>query len=494
MKAHAQADRFLEKDRCGPYGYSDEETSARGEGGSTLRVWRRWRQVGAADDVGNRLQSLLADARWQRAGLLVLLWVPAVALLIAVREVLLPFLLAFALAYVIAPPVRWISSRTIRGRPIPRWLAVIVLYVGFFVVLGGSGRIFIPQLYKELSRLAGDATAAYHQISDDAIAKQARELERFIQEREWPIHIATAEDEDAVSGDVSDGALSVGPAVPSGPSMSASPPRPTGSVADGRLTIDAVGAVQDLIRNAKQLARERALLAMTQLQAIVGGTVRFIFSTFLVLMLAAFIVADVDRIANFIFTITPIRDRERLRLLIGRIDRGLGGVVRGQLTICVINGLLTLVGLLLLKVKFAFLLGTIAAIFSLIPIFGSILSTIPIVIVAMSSGLSTAVLAVMWIVGIHALEANLLNPKIMGDAAKIHPILVILALVVGEHFYGLAGALFAVPLMSVLLTLWQAVRSKAMSLDADIAIAELTHQGPPRPHRTQRRRIRDAGG
>jgi predicted PurR-regulated permease PerM len=454
-------------------------------------MWRRRRRVGAADDVGNRLQSLVADARWQRAGLLVLLWVPALAILIAVREVLLPFLLAFALAYVIAPPVRWLSSRAVLGRPIPRWLAVIVLYLGFFVALGGSGRIFIPQLYKELSRLAGDATVAYHQISDDAIAKQARELERFIQEREWPIHIVTAEDEDAITvGGSDDGALIMGPSVST---VSAAPPRSTGSVADGRLTIDAVGAVQDLIRNAKQLARERALLAMTQLQAIVGGTVRFIFSTFLVLMLAAFIVADVDRIANFIFTITPIRDRERLRLLIGRIDRGLGGVVRGQLTICVINGLLTLVGLLLLKVKFAFLLGTIAAIFSLVPIFGSILSTLPIVIVAMSSGLSTAVLAVMWIVGIHALEANLLNPKIMGDAAKIHPILVILALVVGEHFYGLAGALFAVPLMSVLLTIWQAVRSKAMSLDAEIAVAELTRQLPS-PPRLSRRRIRDGGG
>lgn len=426
-----------------------------------------------------RLQHLLSDKRLQRAGLLVLLWVPAIAILVAVREVLLPFLLAFALAYVIAPPVRWLSGKQIAGRPIPRWAAVIALYLAFFVVLVGSGRIFIPQIYKELTRLVGDASAAYNQLSDDVIAEKAADLERFIQRYQLPVHIVTAEDEDAPARQDT-----IGPT-----------PAPS-STSTTILNIDAVGAAQELIRDAKQMARERAISAVSQLQAFVGGAVRFVFTTFLVLMLTAFIVADVERMASFIFTITPVRDRERLRVLMTRIDGGLGGVVRGQLTICLINGILTLIGLLLLKVKFAFLLGSIAAIFSLIPIFGSILSTIPIVIVALSSGVSTAILAVLWIVGIHALEANLLNPKIMGDAAKIHPVLVVLALVVGEHFYGLAGALFAVPLMSVLLTIWQAARSKAMALDDEIAAAEARGECEPTlaPIPRPTRRLRDLGG
>ena len=55
----------------------------------------------------------------------------------------------------------------------------------------------------------------------------------------------------------------------------------------------------------------------------------------------------------------------------------------------------------------------------------------------------------VWIVGIHQLEANVLNPKIMGDAAKIHPVLVIFSLLVGEHFFQAIGALLAVPTMSL---------------------------------------------
>jgi predicted PurR-regulated permease PerM len=108
----------------------------------------------------------------------------------------------------------------------------------------------------------------------------------------------------------------------------------------------------------------------------------------------------------------------------------------------------------------------------LVPIFGSSLSTIPIVIVSMSSGPTTALLALLWIVGIHALEANLLNPKIMGDAAKIHPALVVLALIIGEHYAGIVGALLAVPIMSILVTIFKAARTRAMQLDEEIATRE----------------------
>jgi predicted PurR-regulated permease PerM len=113
----------------------------------------------------------------------------------------------------------------------------------------------------------------------------------------------------------------------------------------------------------------------------------------------------------------------------------------------------------------------------------------------MSSGPTTAVLAVLWIVLIHALEANFLNPKIMGTAAKIHPVLVVLALVIGEHFYGLAGALFAVPLMSALVTIWKALRQRAMQIDAEIGSNEpvVAAHGSPLTRPVQRLRDGDGG-
>ena len=431
--------------------------------------------------MGSRLLELARNKRLKRLLLLALLWLPALAVLLVVREVLLPFLLAFALAYVIAPPVRWLSTRT----ALPRWGAVIVLYVASALIMFGVGRIFVPQIYKEVTRLGGEASAVFNQLSDDEIARRADDIEGWIKRNDIPVHIVTAEDEDEESAGGGPPRSSIGPTPPKEPAS------------DGRgaaVSVDLVQATQELIRDAKRVARERAMGVVSQLQTVVASTVRFVFSTFLVLMLTAFIVADIDRLTGFVFTIIPMRDRSRFQELLTRIDRGLSGVVRGQLTICLINGVLTLIGLLLLKVKFAFLLATVAAVFSLIPIFGSILSTIPIVIVGLSSGPSTAVLAVLWIVGIHALEANLLNPKIMGDAAKIHPVLVVLALVIGEHFYGLAGALFAVPLMSVLVTIWKAVRSRAARLDEELAPGDDDDDADLAPRAPRRRvRLQDGG-
>src|ERR1700734_4048142 len=76
-----------------------------------------------------------------------------------------------------------------------------------------------------------------------------------------------------------------------------------------------------------------------------------------------------------------------------------------------------------------------------------------------AQGLPTATFVLLWIVGIHQLEANVLNPKIMGDSAKIHPVLVIFALLAGEHFFHVAGALLAVPVMSMAQSVFLHIRA-----------------------------------
>lgn len=412
--------------------------------------------------VNRRLLRLLQDKRARRAALLVALWVPAVVILVVVREVLLPFLLALLLAYVIAPLVRSLSALDFNGRSLPRWASVLVLYSAFAALLYVGGAIFVPQIYRELARLAKDGTELLNQLDDANIARLGGRLEAFFDRYNLPVRIVTPAGGDGIPP----GALE---------ELRGIAANGNGDPRQGKeIAIDLVEVTQGLVRDAKAWLRTESSLVFGQLQRVVTTVVAFIFRTFLVLMLTAFIAADTERILNFLFSLTPVSDRGKLRELLSRIDRGLSGVVRGQLTICLINGVLTLVGLLLLKVKFAFLLATVAAVFSLVPIFGSILSTIPIVVVALSSGASTAALALLWIVGIHAIEANLLNPKIMGDAAKIHPALVVLALIVGEHFYGIVGALLAVPLMSILVTIFKAARTRAMQLDAEIAAEEST--------------------
>ena len=190
-------------------------------------------------------------------------------------------------------------------------------------------------------------------------------------------------------------------------------------------------------------------------QTLVQKFVRGIFLFFFTLMIGAFMLIDMEKVHGFLRSLFPQNVRDDYDVIVRGIDKGLSGVIRGQLVICVVNGILTYIGLLVFDVKYGLILAVVAGLMSLIPIFGSILSSLPIVAVALVSGESgidffRGVAMTLWIIGIHFVEANVLNPKIIGTAAKIHPVLVIFSLFLGEQKYGLVGALLAVPILSAI--------------------------------------------
>jgi len=193
------------------------------------------------------------------------------------------------------------------------------------------------------------------------------------------------------------------------------------------------------------------LLALNVVKWLVGAVYRI----FLIMMITAFFVIDREKIVRFLHSVPPEGQQAIGRRLTRYIDQGLAGVIRGQLLICAVNGILTWIGLEFINVRYALVLGFFAGVMSLIPIFGTILSSVPIVLVACAKGWQPGLLALGWILFIHFLEANFLNPKIMGQASKIHPVVIIFALLAGEHAYGIVGALLAVPSASIIQSLFK---------------------------------------
>src|SRR6185436_18360557 len=118
----------------------------------------------------------------------------------------------------------------------------------------------------------------------------------------------------------------------------------------------------------------------------ITGFIKGIFFFFFTLMIGAFILIDLEKVHGFLRGLFPPNVREDYDVIIAGMDRGLSGVIRGQLLICLINGILTYIGLLIFGVKYSLILGVVAAMLTLIPVFGSILSSVPIVIVALVSG------------------------------------------------------------------------------------------------------------
>jgi predicted PurR-regulated permease PerM len=406
---------------------------------------------------------------------------PLFALLILFlgREVLLPFVFAGLIAYILTPVVRWMVDRPDGTRRMPRALAVVFCYLVFISLVVGFLFLLVPRLSRDVARLGKESPGLYKRINEEWTPEVARWLEGRFPSLS---RVKPAVEEPAVPSVPSD--------LPQGTAFTATP-LPNGSGYALQLTPNGIdikvlpdgsyhlqtneappepASLDDKLRAFVQktlLGLQSQLNDVIRLgQSLVVGFVRGIFLFFFTLMIGAFILIDLEKVHGFLRSLFPANVRDDYDVIIAGIDRGLSGVIRGQLVICVINSVLTYIGLLVFGVKYSLILAMVAGLMSLIPIFGSILSSVPIVIVALVSGtegidIFRGVAMGLWIIGIHFIEANVLNPKIIGTAAKIHPVLVIFSLFLGEHAYGLVGALLAVPVLSAISVVFMYLYRKA---------------------------------
>jgi len=370
--------------------------------------------------------------RRKRLVILACLWVAIAAVLITFRSVVMPFAGAALIAYLVQPLVARITRVHVAGRAIPRWVAILLIYALFFVVVYLFFIAMVPQLYREMARVSRDGLAFANSLTPEYLQNLAHRAEMWLSGYGIPIALSDR----AVAG-----------ADPSGTHFS--------------FAVDLGELLKDSVARLSLLAQENLGDIVAISRNIITSVVAGIFMLFFILMVGAFFSIDAQAIRRYVGTLVPPEYATDARILADRLDRSLSGVVRGQVTICVVNGILTGIGLLIFGVKFAFLLATIATVLSLIPIFGSILSSVPIVIIALADGFQKALAILLWIIGIHALEAYFLNPKIMGSAARIHPVIVCFSLIAGERFFGLVGALFAVPITAIFVACFDYARLKA---------------------------------
>jgi predicted PurR-regulated permease PerM len=116
--------------------------------------------------------------------------------------------------------------------------------------------------------------------------------------------------------------------------------------------------------------------------------------------------------------------------------------------IAVVNSMLTFVAIYFLGIDHGFVLAATVFVCSFIPVIGVVLSALPIAIVAIvqpGGSLMLAVWAILAIVVIHLIESSILSPRIVGHVLHLHPVIVFVVLLIGEHFFGFWGLLLGVP-------------------------------------------------
>lgn len=182
----------------------------------------------------------------------------------------------------------------------------------------------------------------------------------------------------------------------------------------------------------------------------VGGQIAgFLVNAFLALALAFFVLRDLPTLKSEVLSLSgPGRRQESLKLA-GDVTVVLEGYIRGQLMIATIVGVATGVGLAILGVPYALVIGLIAGVANLVPYLGPIVGGTVAAISAAFIGWNTVIFTLIWIVVLQQAESTFLQPKIMSEQVHMHPVLVILSLLVGATLFGLVGMLVAVPIAAV---------------------------------------------
>ncbi|MCI0650918.1 MAG: AI-2E family transporter [Planctomycetes bacterium] len=209
--------------------------------------------------------------------------------------------------------------------------------------------------------------------------------------------------------------------------------------------------LQDVINGSeKQIAEWIPTLA----EKLTQWTLNFFKLTMWVvlsLLLSFFITMDLPRLRRGIQSL----EKSRLSGFYREIAPGLlafgaliGRAFQAQGVIALCNAVLTLLLIKLLGIRYETFLCTIVFFCSFIPVLGVVLSTVPIALIAFQyNSITTALLGIAGVVLIHFIESSILNPKILGDMLHLHPVLVLVILVVAEHFFGVWGLLLGMPVV-----------------------------------------------
>lgn len=179
---------------------------------------------------------------------------------------------------------------------------------------------------------------------------------------------------------------------------------------------------------------------------IFGG----VFSAIIVIVLSFYLVTQERGIENFLRLVVPLEYEEYAIDLWTRSQKKMGQWLRAQFLLAALIGLMAYLGLLILGVKYALLLGIFAAVFEIIPIVGPILAAAPAVFVAFLQKPFLGLITIAMYVVIQQMESHLIVPVVMRRAVGLNPLIVIISLLVGAQLGGIIGIFLAVPIAAVL--------------------------------------------
>lgn len=316
-----------------------------------------------------------------------------VLLLVLMRDVLLPFIAAFALAYLLDP----LADRLERFG-MSRLAATIVILVAFLVIFALGLVLLAPLLAQQFGAFVS------------RLPQYAEQLQRLVLEYGQPLMERFG-----------------------GP----------------ELAKDAQGSLGNLVGEATKWTASVLASLWTGSQAVIG-----LFSLLVLTPVIAFyLLVDWDRMCRTIDGWLPVEHRDTIRGLLREMDVSIAGFVRGQAFVCLLLGTFYAIGLTLLGVNFGALIGIISGFLSFIPYVGSLTGlvlSVGVATVQFWPDWTMPLATLAFFAAGQFLEGNIFQPKFVGESIGVHPVWLMFALLAFGSLFGFVGLLVAVPLAAVI--------------------------------------------
>jgi len=335
-----------------------------------------------------------------RTALTLALLLLTVTLLYQARAALLPFILGSVLAYIMLPLINWLDSRVrsaSRGRRIARSLAVLVVYGLAVFVIVSLLAVVIPLIVTELSFLWQRLPDYARQVYSAAPEVVQVWLDRYNQAVPEQIRQALER------------------------------------------------SVQDTLQSFLATLQAGVLMTVT----VLFGTVSFVLGLLIVPLWMFYVMRDQPEIEASFYSLIPAPYREDVRSIRALIDAVLSAYLRGQVILSFAVALMSTVGLEIIGIDFALLLGTVSGVLEVVPVLGPILAAIPIIAVTLATSPSKLLWVILLAVGVQQVENYILVPQITRGTVKLHPALSMIILVLGSAVAGVVGVLLSIPLAAI---------------------------------------------
>jgi predicted PurR-regulated permease PerM len=320
-----------------------------------------------------------------------LLLVAGVYLVVRLRGIVTLVLFSLLLAYILEPAVsglQWVAFRLFR-RPLPRWAAILAVFLWLGSLLVLAGWVLVPPLVEETVGLGKRLPEYYDQIR--GIVEDVRRMSRTELPPRW---------RETIEGYFAE----------------------IGSVAVGFLQTSVAWVFTLLVS---------------------------VLAFFLIPILTYFMLLGAPGIRPRILAWFSPRLRPEVDFLIGEVNVVMFKFLRGRLIVSVIVGALIAAGAFLVGLPYSLLLGITAGVLDLIPFVGPFIAAVPAIILAFLESPGKVLLVVLLYTAVQQVEQIVLSPKIEGGELELNPGVVIVAATAAGTLFGFLGVLFAIPITAL---------------------------------------------